>query len=123
MKGINEVVEIGFLSLFEAFGVLEVGRYCKNPTYPIWVIHSESHYTTLFAPTRDFNVRNPPKSFELVYYDGLANQDSEIRLKVTRGMGIVDEDTDMNLIPPLERCIRTVWKGAKVEWVEGEPIL
>lgn len=30
---------------------------------------------------------------------------------------------DEDLIPPLEKCIRTKWPGALVDWNDTEPIL
>ncbi|XP_039718591.1 putative ubiquitin carboxyl-terminal hydrolase MINDY-4 isoform X6 [Pteropus medius] len=35
----------------------------------------------------------------------------------------VPEDGDSDLIPPLELCIRTKWKGASVNWNGSDPIL
>ncbi|KAJ3162616.1 hypothetical protein HDU88_006649 [Geranomyces variabilis] len=121
LKGVDcATTDIGFLSLFEAFGVLEVGERYKQPRYPVWVIHAESHYTVLFAPRLG---AIDARRFELWYYDGLANQDAEVVLRVTLGKDVVDEESRSELIPPLERCIRSRWKGAHVQWVNCEPIL
>ncbi|KND00033.1 uncharacterized protein SPPG_04377 [Spizellomyces punctatus DAOM BR117] len=120
MKGVQNTPPTGFLSLFESYGTIRVGSFYKFPKYPIWTIHSESHYTTLFSPTA---LDEYQKTLELIYYDGLANQDGEIRIRVICGEGIVDSEHDTELIPPLERCVRTRWKGARVEWVGCEPIL
>ncbi|KAJ3176409.1 hypothetical protein HDU87_005278 [Geranomyces variabilis] len=121
LKGVEcATTDIGFLSLFEAFGVLEVGERYKQPRYPVWVIHADSHYTVLFAPRLD---AIDARRFELWYYDGLANQDAEVVLRVTPGKNVVDEESRSELIPPIERCIRTLWRGAHVQWVNCEPIL
>lgn len=32
-------------------------------------------------------------------------------------------EKDEDLIPPLEHCIRTKWKGAVIEWNGTEPLL
>ncbi|KAJ3163087.1 hypothetical protein HDU86_002256 [Geranomyces michiganensis] len=77
LKGVQcATTEIGFLSLFEAFGVLEVGKRYKQPRYPVWVIHAESHYTVLFASRPG---ATDAHQFDLWYYDGLANQDAEVK--------------------------------------------
>lgn len=33
------------------------------------------------------------------------------------------EAKDDDLVPPLEKCIRTKWPGASVNWNDTEPIL
>lgn len=32
-------------------------------------------------------------------------------------------DDEEELVPPLEKCIRTKWNGAQVDWNDTEPIL
>ncbi len=62
MKGVLSRGEVGFLTLFEHFGYIEVGSYCKTPKLPIWVICSESHYSVFFST--DVNtVRSSPVSY------------------------------------------------------------
>ncbi|KAJ3012739.1 hypothetical protein HKX48_006114 [Thoreauomyces humboldtii] len=127
LKGIQrDGLEVGFLSLFESYGSLEVGSRYKDPVLPIWVVHSESHYTVLFSA----DGKKPSRSkggFEMVYYDGLAGQEEEVRVRIIEGRGVVDPDgmakSGSALIPPLERCVRTRWKGAEVEWIGCDPIL
>ena len=36
---------------------LQVGKYYKQPRYPIWVVCSESHFSVLFTRSKDFFVR------------------------------------------------------------------
>ncbi|XP_075444079.1 putative ubiquitin carboxyl-terminal hydrolase MINDY-4 isoform X4 [Ascaphus truei] len=123
LRGITQRSDTGFLSLFEHYSVCQVGSYLKTPKYPIWVICSESHFSVLFCVRKelmsDWKIE---RRFDLYYYDGLANQQEEIRLTIdTTGSNVEDEDND--LIPPLEYCIRTKWKGAFVDWNGTEPIL
>ena len=64
----------------------------------------------------------------LFYYDELANQDETIHLTVNLNAGIKDEfkhgdDDEEDLIPPLDRCIRTKWREASVDWNGTEAIL
>ncbi|XP_061540604.1 probable ubiquitin carboxyl-terminal hydrolase MINDY-4 isoform X4 [Phycodurus eques] len=83
LKGIKAHCNIGLLSLFEHYNVFKVGDYLKNPLFPIWVVCSESHFSVLFGLQGEL-LRNPDKGleFDLYYYDGLANQQEEIRLTV-----------------------------------------
>ncbi|KAM5156845.1 putative ubiquitin carboxyl-terminal hydrolase MINDY-4 [Mantella aurantiaca] len=123
LKGVPSRSDIGFLSLFEHYSVCQVGSYLKTPKYPIWVVCSESHFSVLFCAKKDLvSDWRAERRFDLYYYDGLANQQEEIRLTVdTSGNYVEDEDND--LVPPLEFCIRTKWKGAVVDWNGTDPIL
>ncbi|XP_015073824.1 ubiquitin carboxyl-terminal hydrolase MINDY-3 [Solanum pennellii] len=49
VKGISTKVEVGFITLLESLNFCKVGLHLKCPTWPIWVVGSESHYTVLFA--------------------------------------------------------------------------
>uniref|UniRef100_A0A8B9WKT8 Ubiquitin carboxyl-terminal hydrolase MINDY n=1 Tax=Bos mutus grunniens TaxID=30521 RepID=A0A8B9WKT8_BOSMU len=123
LKGISTRSDIGFLSLFEHYNVCQVGCFLKTPRFPIWVVCSESHFSVLFSQQlellRDWRAE---RLFDLYYYDGLANQQEQIRLTVDTTQ-TVPEDRDNGLVPPLELCIRTKWKGASVNWNGSEPIL
>ncbi|XP_068563482.1 probable ubiquitin carboxyl-terminal hydrolase MINDY-4 isoform X3 [Cebidichthys violaceus] len=125
LKGVKGHCDIGLLSLFEHYNICKVGAYLKTPRYPIWVVCSESHFSVLFGLQREL-LTNQGQSleFELYYYDGLANQQEEIRLTVSVGESALScQDVDTDLIPPLEHCIRTRWKDAFVNWNDTEPIL
>ncbi|XP_057587892.1 probable ubiquitin carboxyl-terminal hydrolase MINDY-4 isoform X2 [Hippopotamus amphibius kiboko] len=107
LKGISARSDIGFLSLFEHYNVCQVGCFLKTPRFPIWVVCSESHFSVLFSLQlellRDWRTE---RLFDLYYYDGLANQQEQIRLTVDTTQ-TVPEDRDNDLVPPLELCIRT----------------
>lgn len=61
----------------------EVGAYLKTPQYPIWLVCSESHFSVLFGLQRELlTSQHQGLQFDLYYYDGLANQQEEIRLTV-----------------------------------------
>ncbi|KAM8967252.1 putative ubiquitin carboxyl-terminal hydrolase MINDY-4 [Pelodytes ibericus] len=123
LKGIAHRSEIGFLSLFEHYSVCQVGSYLKTPKYPIWVVCSESHFSVLFCLRKELmNDWKMERRFDLYYYDGLANQQEEIRLTIDTAE-TYDEDSDGDLTPPLEYCIKTKWKGAIIDWNGSEPIL
>ncbi len=49
-----------------------MGDCLKRPELPIWVVCSESHFTTLFAA--DGRAASNVRPFDLFYFDGLANQ-------------------------------------------------
>uniref|UniRef100_A0A8C3W5U2 Ubiquitin carboxyl-terminal hydrolase MINDY n=1 Tax=Catagonus wagneri TaxID=51154 RepID=A0A8C3W5U2_9CETA len=123
LKGIATRSDIGFLSLFEHYNVCQVGCFLKTPRFPIWVVCSESHFSILFSLQlellRDWRTE---RLFDLYYYDGLANQQEQIRLTIDTTQ-TVPEDRDNDLVPPLELCIRTKWKGASVNWNGSDPIL
>ncbi|XP_025785828.1 probable ubiquitin carboxyl-terminal hydrolase MINDY-4 [Puma concolor] len=123
LKGIAARSDIGFLSLFEHYNVCQVGCFLKTPRFPIWVVCSESHFSVLFSLHPEL-LRNwrAERLFDLYYYDGLANQQEQIRLTVDTTQTI-PEDRDNDLVPPLELCIRTRWKGASVNWNGSDPIL
>ena len=71
LKGIHKQSEIGFLTLFEAYGYFQVGAFLKTPTLPIWVICSESHYSVIFST--DLGITKKKQNvFDLIYYDELA---------------------------------------------------
>lgn len=60
----------------------KVGAYLKTPRYPIWLLCSESHFSVLFGLQRELLASQD--QFDLYYYDGLANQQEEIRLTVCK---------------------------------------
>ncbi|NXF38713.1 MINY4 hydrolase, partial [Nyctibius bracteatus] len=107
LKGITSRSDIGLLSLFEHYDVCQVGYYLKTPKYPIWLVCSESHFSVLFCLEKDLLGHwKTERRFDLYYYDGLANQEEEIRLTVDTTQ-MCAEDKENDLTPPLEHCIRT----------------
>lgn len=62
-----------------------MGAYLKTPRYPIWLVCSESHFSVLFGLQRELlTSQDQSLQFDLYYYDGLANQQEEIRLTVCK---------------------------------------
>ncbi|XP_069114259.1 probable ubiquitin carboxyl-terminal hydrolase MINDY-4 [Argopecten irradians] len=122
LKGPNARSDTGLLSLFEHYGSCQVGTYLKTPRFPIWVICSESHFSVLFSLKKDL-VSNwkAERRFDLFYYDGLARQQELIKLSVDTTLKY--EKGEEELVPPLEHCIRTKWKGSVVDWNGTEPLL
>ncbi|XP_062424736.1 probable ubiquitin carboxyl-terminal hydrolase MINDY-4 isoform X2 [Rhea pennata] len=107
LKGITSRSDIGLLSLFEHYDVCQVGCYLKTPKYPIWLVCSESHFSVLFCLEKNLlDDCKTEQRFDLYYYDGLANQEEEIRLTVDTTQ-MCTEAKDNDLTPPLEHCIRT----------------
>lgn len=49
LRGIDKQNPIGFLALLEHLCYCEVGTFLKSPSYPIWVLGSETHLTVLFS--------------------------------------------------------------------------
>ncbi|XP_072820828.1 probable ubiquitin carboxyl-terminal hydrolase MINDY-4 isoform X5 [Vicugna pacos] len=107
LKGIATRSDVGFLSLFEHYNVCQVGCFLKTPKFPIWVVCSESHFSVLFSLQLELlSDWKTERLFDLYYYDGLANQQEQIRLTIDTSQ-TVPEDRDSDLVPPLELCIRT----------------
>ncbi|KAL4110622.1 hypothetical protein PRIC1_002313 [Phytophthora ramorum] len=127
LRGISSQSEIGFLSLFEAYQNLIVGSHLKQPRVNIWVVCSESHYSVLFvADPRSLEDRawETRPRVDLLYYDGLANQDEEIQLTVdTLAVEQHTMASHDDLIPPLNLVLRTKWPRATVDWNGVEPLL
>ena len=123
LKGVKAQSAIGFLSLFEHYGYIEVGRHLKDPQTPIWLVCSESHYTTLWSTGGEAAMGRGKGVFDLFYYDQLIQQREEIRLTVDcTSQKPVARSAELE--PPLNDCIRTRWgKGAKIDWNGTEPIL
>lgn len=124
LQGAPRRPAVGFLSLFEAFKCIEVGSRYKGPTSPIWVVCAESHYSVLFGVSAIGDPRDSESVSELYYFDQLARQSERIRLTVkpnclparlTTGF---EESESM-----IDRCIRTKWKDAEIDWNGTEPIL
>ncbi|XP_042328115.1 probable ubiquitin carboxyl-terminal hydrolase MINDY-4 isoform X2 [Sceloporus undulatus] len=88
LKGIGERSDVGLLSLFEHYDVCQVGCYLKTPKFPIWLVCSESHFSVLFCLRKDLlGDWKTERRFDLYYYDGLANQQEEIRLTIALQSG------------------------------------
>lgn len=124
LQGAPRRPNIGFLSLFEAYQCIEVGSRYKGPTCPIWVVCAESHYTVLFSADAVVNPQESDKALDLFYFDQLARQSERIRLTVMPkqlpphlSTGFEDSES------MIDRCIRTKWKEASVDWNGSEVIL
>ncbi|KAJ0395489.1 hypothetical protein P43SY_002461 [Pythium insidiosum] len=126
LKGIPSRCAVGFLSLFEAYDYIQVGSFLKRPQFNVWVVCSESHYSVFFADPKllmDESLERR-QQLDVFYFDGLANQDEEIRLTLT-----MSESTTRNkpkfdeLIPPLNLVLQTKWPRATIDWNGVEPLL
>ena len=123
LRGIPAQSSIGFLTLFEWYKNVEVGSYYKHPTYPIWVICCESHFSCIFAEDGRAAARGMLPT-NLHYYDGLANQDAPIKLTLKAGdSSAARRDEENDLVPPLEYVLRTRWREVAVDWNDTEPLL
>lgn len=124
LKGIHKQAEVGFLTLFEAYGYFQVGNCLKSPRLPIWIICSESHYSVLFS-TDMLNTKKKQMTFDLVYYDELAKQEDDIILtaRLHQYKGPVDLQKTKEMVPPIDAVIRTKWDMALVSWNGRQVIL
>ncbi|GMH59338.1 hypothetical protein TL16_g02808 [Triparma laevis f. inornata] len=124
--GIAQQGDIGFLTLFEAFGNLECGKNFKVPVCPIWVVCSESHYSCLFSPIAKHTVVDEKvRKMDIYYYDPLGEQDEEIKLTLDRDAEDIPEGggEETDLTPPIDKVVRTKWGRVGVDWNGAEPIL
>ncbi len=53
LRGVASQPPIGYLSRMEALGHTNVGAFYKTPRAPVWVIGSDSHFSVLWAESRD----------------------------------------------------------------------
>lgn len=84
--------------------VSQVGAHLKTPRYPIWLLCSESHFSVLFGLQRE--LLTSPDQFDLYYYDGLANQQEEIRLTVCESAAfvLISAASPENALNVRQRC-------------------
>ncbi|KAG9406571.1 hypothetical protein AC1031_002889 [Aphanomyces cochlioides] len=124
LRGVQRPNLVGFLTLFEAYDYMVVGDHLKQPHDNIWVVCSESHYSVFFADPAAPALDNT-STFDLFYFDGLANQDEVIRLTVDpQGLPSKPEIAQpKDLIPPLNLVIQTKWPCATIDWNGVEPLL
>merc|ERR1712166_659583 len=119
--GVEARSEVGYLTLHEWYEDVQVGPFLKDPVYPVWVVHSESHFSCLFQPefVRQAAAQHgDAQAVQLLYYDGLARQSLPILLSVAPGNLQRDDSA-----PPLERVICTKWPKSIVDWNGSEKIL
>lgn len=133
LKGFPSPLTVGFLSYMEHRKILTVGSFGKTPTFPVWIVHHESHYTTLFMKDdKRQDVKQgvkrsfvPPVAFDVFFWDQLGGQDEEIRLTVTleaKPPPPVGRDV---MVPYLNDIVRTMpeWATARVSWNGSDPLL
>merc|ERR1712113_29631 len=108
---------IGFLSLFEAYKCLEVGQRLKGPVSPEWIVCAESHYTVLFSADSSIDPKDDSKVVDLHYFDQLARQSERIRLTIKpRELPSHLETGFEEGESMIDKCIRTKWQKAAVDW-------
>lgn len=123
LQGAPKRAPVGFLSLFEAFNCMQVGSRYKSPVCPVWIICAESHYTCLFA-LDPVDPRDETRPIDVWYFDQFARQAEPIKLTVQpndlpAGLTSGFEESESMI----DRCIRTKWKDASIDWNGSEPIL
>jgi len=124
LQGAPRRAKVGFLSLFEAFQCIEVGSRYKGPSSPVWIVCAESHYTVLFATEPSVDPRDTEMPVELYYFDQMARQGEPIRLTVEPNSLPAHLETGFEESESMiDRCIRTKWAQASVDWNGSEPIL
>ncbi|CAD8098340.1 unnamed protein product [Paramecium sonneborni] len=140
IKGVEQRSEIGFLTIFEHFQYLEVGKNLKEPLLPIWVICKEYHYSVIFGCNNDV-IQDKPylkknlKEFDLVFFDGLNNPDDLIIITIRRfGAQLgkqkkkiqiegVQFDSSEKVTPLIEYLLKTKYGELELDWNDSMPIL
>eukprot|EP00055_Hartaetosiga_balthica_P014557 m.80495 g.80495 ORF g.80495 m.80495 type:complete len:427 (+) comp8622_c0_seq3:104-1384(+) len=92
IKGIQKRGRIGYLTLLESLQYCHVGEFLKNPNYPIWIIGSESHFTTLFS-----------LDSRLVFQESPIDAGRRIFEEYSCGSGFVEEKHLAKLLSRLEK--------------------
>jgi ubiquitin carboxyl-terminal hydrolase MINDY-3/4 len=127
LKGIPARSDLGFLSLFEAYEYIVVGNHLKRPRFNVWVVCSESHYSVLFADPRlllNQDIHEKMAKLDMFYFDGLGNQDEEIRLTVhASALSERSKPKPDDLVPPLNLVLQTKWPLARIDWNGVDPLL
>lgn len=124
LQGAPRRASVGFMSLFEAYKCLEVGQRMKAPTSPVWIVCAESHYTVLFSADASVDPKDDKSVIDLHYFDQLARQSECIRLTVRPHNLPSHLDTGFEEGESMiDKCIRTKWKDASVDWNGTEIIL
>ncbi|CAE7037994.1 MINDY3 [Symbiodinium sp. KB8] len=59
VRGVSRPPPVGYLTQLEAMRYTEVGSFFKNPTSPVWVVGSTSHFTVLFCTDLACNLPDP----------------------------------------------------------------
>jgi hypothetical protein len=136
LHGLFGPLEVGCLSYLEHRRLIKVGQAAKAPVHPVWVVHYESHYSTLFMKA---DVRSKaalqqgvsllafeyPRIFDLFFYDQQGQQDEEVRLTITLDPAPLPPVPKDALVPYLNEIVRTVpeWARARVNWNGTDPLL
>lgn len=152
LKGVAGQARVGLLTLFEWYGYVDVGQNLKSPRLPVWMVCSESHFTTLalaavhqdgsscsargLAVGLSSSIQpGPGAAVVLEFYDGMSRQQGPIQLVLlpaAEGQGrssrLAGVPGDRGVwrgrpIPPLECVCETKWEDAQVTWQGSEPIL
>jgi len=124
LQGAPHRAPVGFLSLFEAYKCIEVGQRMKGPTFPVWIVCAESHYTVLFAADAGVDPRDDKSAVDLYYFDQLARQSEPVRLTVRpRSLPAHLETGFEEGESMIDKCIRTKWREAGIDWNGTDVIL
>ena len=129
LKGVSKRSDIGLLSLFEHYKSVTVGERLKSPSFPVWVVCSESHFTVIWdGSTFQDQVSSGTsrgRRRRLFYYDQLGRQEQVIQLTVIEDNGGCDVTARQATVleSPLNHCIRTKWPHSEIVWENCEPLL
>eukprot|EP00051_Salpingoeca_urceolata_P021031 m.323096 g.323096 ORF g.323096 m.323096 type:complete len:609 (+) comp19722_c1_seq3:13-1839(+) len=119
LKGVRGPCDIGLVTLYEHYKSCKVGERLKRPTYPIWVVNSESHFSIMF--NLNPNLDDSTTRFDIHYYDELGKQQEAYVLTVDTSRRVRPAGQE-KMVSPIEHCIRTRWPACAVDWNGSDPL-
>ncbi|XP_024902614.1 probable ubiquitin carboxyl-terminal hydrolase MINDY-4 isoform X6 [Pteropus alecto] len=131
LKGIAARSDVGFLSLFEHYNVCQLPRASAKKHHKLGGLKQQKLIVRQFWSTGWFSqpkskikvgcfLKTPRFPIWVVCSESHFSVLFSLTVDTTQ---TVPEDGGSDLIPPLELCIRTKWKGASVNWNGSDPIL
>eukprot|EP01067_Filipodium_phascolosomae_P003102 Filipodium_phascolosomae@DN2561_c0_g1_i10.p1 len=112
LRGINHQCLCGYLTSLEAMRYCQVGFNYKYPLFPIWVIGSSSHYTTLFTPDLTVAAVSPAKLLQIKASLAFNDEDPE-------HTGIVKMSTLRSILTKLD--MQTRESPARIHFSKSYP--
>ncbi|KAK2956680.1 putative FAM188B-like protein [Blattamonas nauphoetae] len=127
LVGIPTRSRIGFLSIFEFYSQMEVGRNLKLGEAGVWVILYESHYSVLFVgrdgerKVEDLWEEREGKrqNIDFWYYDPLGKQEETIRMSVVPS----PPPSTQHVVSPIEQVLSTLLPHSHCIWNGHDPVL
>ncbi len=131
LLGIQRQSSVGFLSLFEHYGYVkvvgappcfplsarsphaqQVGSNLKRPRVPVWVVCSESHYTTLFSADRSVYARGRRSPMRVPPRDACCTASGSRKRRIVSVCSTTTASPS-NARSPSSASVRGPWSGGR----------